>query len=413
MKYVFSFHQRTLLELIFLFSLFVSFVFLTFFRNLGPAEHRIPGTDYFTRYEPMARQILSGKGISLQEGVDVNGTPGYPLLLLPAFAISKISGIDELSLIVFFNTIITAFGACVLFSTAREIFNKKIALIASLLWSSYPLNLWFIKNPNTEVPFMLLFFLAIWLYVKGTTQKRLPAFFGTGALLGFALLIRPIALFLPLVFAGGLFFMKKRIAHAIVLLISGVLVIIAPWVLYASLESGHFVPVSSLGPTASSVGLSYAFVGDGRHQKDVPSDVRALMQEVRNKKLEKTSDIAGFVFNALMKKPIPFLKLLILKLLRSWYATYAMWDETQIILLQIPYLLLAILGIQLTFKRFPNRTRSLYFLLSIVFYFWLITFLGLSIVRYTIPAMAILMCFAALTIETLLIKIKSFLWNTL
>ena len=405
--------KRILLKLVFFNSLFISFIFLVFFRNLGPVEHRVPGTDYFVRYAPIARQILDGQGIPLQKDDVVTGTPGYPLFLLPIFALSKILRVDELGLIVFSNAIVTAFGACFLFLLTADLFSKKIAFITSLLWSVYPLNLWFIKNPNTEVPFMLLFFIAIWLHLKGANARHLLNFFLVGILLGLALLVRPIALFLPLLFAGALFFLRWRkeqflkILRNASILIGGSLCVIAPWTLYASIETGHFVPVSSLGPSASSVGLSYAFVGDGRHQRDVPSDVRLLMKEARDKKLERTNDIAVFVFDALREKPIPFLKLLLLKLMRSWYATYEMWGETQIIILQIPHVLLAIFGIRLAFKKFPNRANDLWFLLSIVCYFWLITFLSLSIVRYTIPAMALLMCFAAVSIERIRANLHS------
>ncbi len=404
-------NKKIALKLIFTFSLLISSLFLIFLRHLGPVEHEVPGTDYFILYKPMAQTILQGSGNLLQKNSLIVAAPGYPIFfLLPIFALSEISGINELSLIVFFNAVIIAFSVCVLFRITKIMFNQKIALIAAILWASYPLHLWLLKNPNTEVPFLLLFFIAIYLLIR--KHPTFSSYFLAGFFLGLAILIRPIALFLPILFAVLTLLFQKNSLRLSALLLAGSLLILTPWIGYASFATGHFVPVASSGHQAILSGLTFAFVRNGEHLKEMPEDVRILMEQVKKAHITRLGNIIKFLFNEANANPIPVIKLLELKLLRSWYATYDMWWEKEIALLQIPYLLTAFAGIALVFKKLKRYT-SLYLCLSIVGYFWVMTFLALSIVRYMIPAMAILMIFSAFTLsEIWTSRSKTHKWDT-
>ncbi|MBI3335403.1 MAG: glycosyltransferase family 39 protein [Candidatus Portnoybacteria bacterium] len=401
--------QRIIILTLFLFSLIVSFIFLLFFRNIGPLEHRIPGSDYFDRYTPITQSILNGKGIGIQKNSPVTGTPGYPFFLVPLLGISHFFGVDELSLIVFFNVLLSACASSLLFLLIGATFSREIGVIASLLWSSYPLNLWFIKNPNTEVPFMVILLLSLVFYLMAVRQKSaLPACVA-GVLLGVAILIRPIALFLPFLLFLFFFFTVSKLRRAFqksLVFLLGTALILVPWISYASVKSGRFVPVSSLGSPAAFIGLTFAFVGNEQNQLAVPEDVRALMQRIGDAHPLSSKAIISLLFQEVRTHPISLGKLLVLKLLRAWYATYGMWWEKELFLLQLPYLLTAGMGIYLSLKRPPSFPLGRSLLLMVVFYFWALTFLGISIVRYMVPAMAFLMGFSALFIKNALIKFK-------
>jgi len=196
------------LALIFLTSLLASFAFLLILGDTGPAEHAIPGTDYFNCYKPFADSILRGEwaymplNLSGHEGTFfICSTPGYPLFLTVVFSVSKLLGINELGLIVYFNILVIALSACLLFLIADLLFNRKVALVSAFLWLSYPFNLWFIKNPNTEVLFIFLLLLGSWLYLSCLRKRQMGFIFLAGLILGVVCLVRPIALFLPFAFA--------------------------------------------------------------------------------------------------------------------------------------------------------------------------------------------------------------------
>jgi len=414
---------RFFLLAVFMCSLVSSGIYLYFFKNIGPAEHQVPGTDYVIRYEPLAENLLAGKGISMGPEDQVTSTPGYPFILLALLIIAKVTGMSELTVIVIANIAMTALSVCFLFLIAQMIFNRNVALIAAFLWSIYPLNLWLIKNPNTEVPFILLFYFCLWLTIKSVKEQKPRRMVIVGLLMGFALLIRPFGLFLPLVFLVSFWLVthvqsresqltkhhqpiKKSIRYG-ALFIIGCLLTITPWIWYASLKTGHFIPLSSLGPTAITVGLSYAYVGNGQHQQDVSVDIRALMGRVRATSLQSSTDIARFLAGELIQHPLALIKLLGLKLTRSWYATYGMWWENEIALLQIPFLILGLTGIYIslktdTAKKFAREIPWIYSLLTFILYFWAMTFVSLSIVRYMLPVMGFVMIFAAVAINEFL-----------
>lgn len=421
--------ERTIVWFIFFLSLTVSLIFLSFFKNIGPAEHQVPGTDYFFRYKPNAQVILTGKGIPLGDnGIEVDA-PGYPLILTVIFSLSHILKVNELHLIVFFNILMAAGTACFLFLAAKLVFDKKIALISALLWSTYPLNLWFIKNPNTEAPFMLLLYGAVWMYLLGIIktppsartfltssvgikQKKCSYFFATGILLGLSTLIRPVTFFLPPVLIILLFFLKfrdkifiKSVFRFAVFLLLGNFLAVLPWISYTVFMTNKFVPIASIGPGIAVSGLSYALVGNGSHIQEVPKDVGMLMKEVRKTPLLSGMDIIKFTLRGFIIHPWALSKLFFLKFVRSWYATYGMWWEKELMILQLPYLTSGAAGIWLALKKYKERRFSIAVFLSLILYFWTITFLGLSIVRYMVPVMGFLIVFSSLIIWRLTFKL--------
>lgn len=408
-------NKKSLLVFIFLASILCSLFFLFFFSNIGPAQHRIPGTDYFSYFEPMANNILQGKGLTLNETLPLNLAPGFSVILSGVFAFSKITGIDKLDLVVVLNVILTALACCFLFLIAKEIFNRRIALITSFLWMSYPFNLWLIKNPNTEVPFIPLLYLGIFLYILALKKRSLKFTFSAGFILGLASFIRLIGLFLPLFLALLIFFFlrsnsKRRQVSLVIVLLIGNLVAIFPWMVCAFLATGGFIPVSDLGPLSFTIGNVWLLGTEEGGDLVLSDDVTMLIEKIRAEDLSSGVKIFKFLTQELINRPITLIKLMGLKLARSWYATSQQWWERETLAVQILYLITGIGGILYGIRAAKNKIRDLILLLSIIFYFWGITFTNVSILRFMIPAMGLVIIFSAITvsivIDRLVRKIK-------
>ncbi|MBI4101540.1 MAG: glycosyltransferase family 39 protein, partial [Candidatus Nealsonbacteria bacterium] len=131
-------NRKLLLSALFLLALLGELVFLFVYGKVGPAQQQVPATDYLKVYEPVADNILTGKGIVLDGGLSIQSPPGYPVFLAGVFKIAQFGGWDRLGLITVFNLILTALGVCLLFLIAELVFEKRVALLASLLWMSYP-----------------------------------------------------------------------------------------------------------------------------------------------------------------------------------------------------------------------------------------------------------------------------------
>lgn len=410
-------NRKSLLIFIFIVSIFCSVIFLSFFKNIGPSEHKIPGSDYIYLYEPVANNILQGKGITLEGSVPSTIGLGYPVILSGIFGLSQITGIDKLELVVVFNVVFAAIAAVFLFLLAAEIFNKKIGLITSLLWISYPFNLWFLKNPNTEMPFFPLLFAGLWLYALALKKRSFKFIFMAGLILGLASFVRLMSLFLPLFLVFLTFFLimadsKRRKILLAAVLLAGNLIAILPWAAYSFSESGGFLFLSSQGPKGIATGITW-LVSPGASEV-LSEDIRALAERVKAADLDSFSGLVGFFIQELKSSPLPLLKLTGLKLARSWYATSTRWYEMPILAIQILYLVSGFLGLIYVIKKQKNKIRDIIFLLSVVFYFWGIAFINVSILRYMMPAMALVIIFSAVTVNIVIDRlVKKFRPHTL
>ncbi len=408
--------KKLILIFVFFLSISASLFFLSFLKNIGPEEHKIPGSDYLSFYEPVADNIFKGQGILIKEDADAKYPIGYPLILSALFSISDLLNVERIMIIIAFNVLVAALTVCFLFLFVKSFLNKKIALISAVLWATYPLNLWFIKNPNTEVPFILILYASLWLYILAIKKGSLKLFFSSGFLIGLISLIRPIAAFLIIPLVGLIFLLvqkksvKEKVLFSIILTVAYIIVI-SPWIIYVFLNTGKIIPLSTNGPSSIASGLTMMF--DNVREDTViilPNDVVALINESRVVKMDSFISISTFFFKKLVSQPITSLKLIIIKIIRSWYATSEMWWEKEILMVQLLYLIPGIAGIGIWLKKIKEKFPYLLFLSVIIFYFWLATVVAFSILRYMIPVMGIFMIFSAITfsylIDRLILKQK-------
>ncbi|MBZ9577561.1 glycosyltransferase family 39 protein [Patescibacteria group bacterium] len=397
--------KRLLLVSIFIASLLFSSIFLIFFKNIGPVGHHVPGTDYLGCYGPFADSILQEEGIYFGENQEICAPPGYPIILAVIFSLSRLLRIDKVLLIIIFNVFMIALAACFFFLIVESIFKKKIALLSSFLWITYPFNLWFTKNPHTEIPFILFLYAGIWFYILALKKRHFGFIFLTGAILGFAVLIRPSGFFLPILFGLMIFLLlkgsqrKTQFALAIFLLIGSILIIF-PWEAQILSETGRLVFLDARGYSTLNNGLTFALRNTaGEGWPSVPGDVLTLMKQIKVAELNTASDMFNFFIEELTNNPVPVFKLLGLKIVRAWYATSQMWFEKRILAVQLFYLVPGLAGVIYAVKKYKDKIRSVIFLLSIVFCFWGVAFLAHSIMRYMIPAMGVVIIFLAISVN--------------
>lgn len=404
--------EKLLLMSIFLISCLFAVGFLFFFKNIGPEGHRVPVSDYVQCYAPITENIIQGKSAIINNQY-VRCAVGYPLVLAPIFVLADAIGLDRFSFIIFFNVIFAAFSSVILFLLVKNVFNKKIALMASVLWMSYPLHQWFIKNAHTEIPFILILLLAVLFFVNFFTGagKKYYIFF-TGTLLGFASLVRPIGLLISLVLAILIFIvfnisLKKKLI-LLLLLILGNVMILAPWEYYVFLKNGNFAPISDGGPEGFRYGFTFgAKTGEGGDTYKGPQDVIDIMNNINSVKIKNNKsygEILSILGNEAIKSPFAFTKLMIIKAARSWYGTSELWLENKIVLIQLPYLILGILGIIFSFKFYKDKIRYIIMFLSIIAYFWFMTTATLSIMRYIVPVMPFVIIFSSVAMYYFLEK---------
>jgi hypothetical protein len=276
-------------------------------------------------------------------------------------------------------------------------------LISSFIWITYPLNLWLTKQPNSEVPFMVFLYGAFALFFYGFFHRSSSWFiyFFSGILIGYAMLIRPIAIGLGLLMGIIICFAFKDMKIyfrfvIIIILLLGNLTVVFPWEAYVYSKTGKIIPLSAGGLSALSDGLTFAVNTKGYRQEIiVPNEVRRLMSDIQAHRERSSSAKQIFLFfvRALKKRPMVILTLFFIKAARSWYGTGSLRYEELSLAIQVVYLIFILWGMWLTWTRGASLRELVISIWLIVSYFCLLTTLALSIARYMVPAIGLLFVF--------------------
>jgi 4-amino-4-deoxy-L-arabinose transferase-like glycosyltransferase len=369
--------------------------------------------DYEGYFAPVAANLAAGKGLVTGNGrVATLYPPGYPMMLALLIHLAGWTGLSYETWVAVFTVATMAISAVLLFNLAWRILGLRGAWITVGLWMSYPSALWLSKQPSSDTAFLPFFYgallLALPLLLDESDSPGLAA--GVGALLGVAVLIRPIALLAApllavcLAYYGSRESWGRRLRPALALLIAyGAM--LAPWEVWVWQRTGQWIPASTNGPASISDGLMQAVSLRGyRSPIEVPVGVRLIMEEaqVRQKehRLHTRGDVLDFFAEAARDRPLQLAQLLWWKAKRAWYGTNAQRDEeTWLAWTHAVYLILSIAGAVMLWQGAAGGRRWLAVSGVLVLYYWGMTVLVLSIVRYMLPAVGLLFVWQAVVLE--------------
>lgn len=321
-------------------------------------------TDYETFYRPVAESVARGDGLRTPDGEPaVRYPPGFPLLLAAGFAT-----VGEPWAARLLNALAMTGAAVLLFLIARRLAGERAGWAAAALWTLYPPNWLLLAGPFSEPSFCMLLYLAVWWRMEG---RGWP----TGVALGLAMLVRPIAILLPLVF------LTRKTALP---LLAGCLLTVLPWEIWAHRETGRWLPLADGGTETMLDGLMLASNQRNAYRGAValPDGARrvSLAAEAHARKLNSPVAVASFLLD---QKQLDAAQLLAVKAARAWYATDSGRFDGWLAGLQAVLLGLAVRGA----RRLPRAGL----LLAITAYFWGMTILAYSMLRYMLPAMGLLL----------------------
>ncbi len=371
-----------------------------------PAEYRQnQSTDYALAYEPVARNIAAGRGITLEGEIATRYPPGFAVLLAGVFRLGDALNVADESMLLAFRLLCVGLAAVLIYGLGRLIWSPWAALIPAVAWMSYPFALWLTKQPNSEVPFIPVFFAAMlvfwWALLRERGGARAGALYlAAGALSGAAMLIRPAALGLSVVLALLVLLLAARATAIRTRLLYGGLVVLGsilvvwPWEAAVYAHTGQIIPLSSGGPATLYDGLTFLAVPkDYRREVAIPEDVADLMWAIHERRAETatTGGVVAVLAEEAQAAPAAFVKLLLIKLARSWYGIDSRIMEAPTLLIQVVYLLSAIGGTLYCRRQGGAPWRMVAGNWLIVFYFWAMTFTVIPLLRYMTPVMGLLM----------------------
>jgi hypothetical protein len=385
---------------VFVLSFLVS---LAFYVAVPSGLENDPGTDYATYYEPVARNLLAGRGYvhpSDPTTLSTRYPPGFALQVAGSLWAARVFHIPENVSLLAAALAGMAFCSSLVFLFARSVWNTRPALLCSSVWMTYPMALWLVNGQNGEVPFQVALYsglYVLWQAMINKSESR-RAYFLAGALFGVAMLVRPIAIGMGLVAAPLIWFgARERSARlrltVIASLLLGNLAAVVPWegVVYA--KTGQVVLLGTGGVVSLRDGLAFAINTKGYRQGvAVPEDVEELMQDVmaHYSELRSLKNIAWVVGQELRDRPGAVAKLLAIKAARSWYATDTNRREGQVLMLQVFYLLLAVWGSAAGWRSGGILRKLVVTVWVVTGYFWGMNILSTTLCRYIVPAMGLL-----------------------
>lgn len=374
---------------------------LVFWILLPAGLRQNDSSDYPAYYEPVARNILGGRGFVVPNGsLAVTYPPGYPILLAGVFAMARMSGLPESLVYSVFTLFCMGLSSVFVFLLSEKIWGLRGGWISALFFTTYPFVLYLTKQPNSEVPFMTAFYASLYVFWNGVRERKNIGLrlFIAGILIGAAMLIRAIAIGAGILLVGLFLVLRKdihlkpRFFLALTLLLGNVLTVL-PWQVWVYQQSGQITLLAANGAMSIKDGLTFAVESKNYRQLiAVPADVANLQREFVAESVSMNSfeKIFAVLVKHFVKEPFAMIKLYLIKAGRSWYGTDSGRMETASLVIQIFYgipVLLSTLAVWRTQN--PCTAGLLLFAWSLITYFWIMTILVLSILRYTTPAMGL------------------------
>ncbi len=374
---------------------------------LGSFERRSVPEDFRHRYLPIARGILE-RGDYLLEG-RAPSPPIYPLYLAGLIELKKFFHIGEETAAKAFNVLAMAMLAALFYALVQRYTAGLTALIAALVWITYPFGLYLALQPGPEPLYLLSLLSAAWAAIEAGAAGRPGPFTALAAGMAGALpmLVKPMALFLPLALLIFLLvtWIKGRVpakglALYCSLFIAGLLFVVLPWEAYLWRRTGKFVPVADKAGSSLYDGWTFGLKpGAGGDRIRLPGDVEKYMTEVEKMSQGRESgEVLRSIAYSAGKHPGAFVKLLLIKAGRCWYGTDEMWHEGKILVIQAFYLILSLIGAVFWFRNGKPGGPLILILLTLLLYHWVAAIAVLSILRYMMPAgflMAVMIAFGA------------------
>lgn len=349
-------------------------------------------------YGAIAHNLIAGAGyrISPNGPLVFERTPLYPGLLAGLYGVFG----ETVLAVQLTQALLGAATAVLVWWIGRRLFGTAVGIISASAFALYPLAIWYASAVFSETlfTFLLTGFVAMVLWWFDVRGCRLAA--ASGAVLGLAMLTRPVALLLPFVI-GVAILVRRRSAPGLLsefaLFLLAVGLAIAPWTVRNYVASGgRFIPIATGGGGTIAYGTQYALDPlPAKIGRKPARELRARQNPEGNPPMfDPAEDEALYerAIRAILAKPGRFLKATLVRAGRFWYFAYTPQRIAFCLILHLPILLFAAFGIANAIK---SRVRGCGILIVIVAYFWGLHSVSHAIVRYSVPIMPLVIVFAS------------------
>ena len=371
-------------------------------------------------YDLLAANLAAGNGYRFYPDTaqTLMREPGFPVLLAGLFLLFG----KNIVVVKIANVILAFITACLTVRITMKLLPKTLPgsnllpFAPSLLFLFDPAILVAESRGGVEIIFGFLvavFVLTIYRAIEG---NRVVDYAFSGAVLGITVLIRSTPMLFPMFFLVYLmYFERARISRLgvcrnIVVMVVVMMTVISPWVIRNYSLTGRFIPTASvLGVSAQAGQYINEHLFDGRpwwlldreasRERDRVAAKLGLPFEDGSQgyyqtfyKSQNEIKFSQYLFGEVVKKykrsPILFARCLGQNIFNFWFAGKTWMATAADALVQLPYLVLAGIGIAYSVK--SGRIRSIGPLVLFIAYIWAVHVPILAQTRYSIPLMPLI-----------------------
>ena len=274
-----------------------------------------------------------------------------------------------------------------------------------MLWIINPLNLWLTRQPHSEIPFFLFFFLSLFFFFRMRAEKSIfyLSLFSIGVAI--TIYLRSAAIFLPIVcllvtLSSSTFSENKTYSLSQKL---GIVILpyllIAPWITFISVEQKSFIPMTTSGELMMYNGLTYLVKKGDREFIEAPLEVKSLITRLTDNfnaqpSNEKRIDVKTVVIENFINHPYATIKLAFLKIIKSIHATFSKRDEAKIFIFNFIFLVMVACGYCFTKKNTFSKFGILFAIYSLA-----LCVLTFPLVRYMVPSLGLFSVYVSISLR--------------
>jgi 4-amino-4-deoxy-L-arabinose transferase-like glycosyltransferase len=357
-------------------------------------------------YIGLANNILDGRGYS-SDGINpmAERVPLYPIFLSLIFFFFG----EHYFVVRIIQSILGAATCLVIYFLGKEIFPRRVAIIAAIIATFYYPFIQMSAYLVTETVSIFLLLFSFWWLIKSKEDNFARSFIFSGILLGLAGLTRSTFFgfypLIPLIFVLTSSCKKEGLKQGTLIFI-GIALVLLPWVTRNYLNFHKLIPISTRtgyvlyqGNNPMATGDSGGWWPVGR-QYVIPEEVSRMTEIEKNSYLEK--EAKKFIKN----NPKRFFHLFLKKIVNMWRPYYSGTSRLSHLVMIFSYIPLMILGISGIFLSYKTWRKTIVFVLFILYYV-LIHAILVATIRYRWPTMPFFFIFAGFTLTHIREKFRT------
>ena len=378
------------------------------------------GIGFADDYDKLANSLLQGYGYRF--GPDLAETmmrePGYPVFLAGVFSVfgNSLESARYANLMLAIGIVIMIVRMARIVST-----DPAVPLVASLLFLLHPGILIAEARAGVEMFFIFLLMIFMLTLQKATEAGRVRHYFVAGVALGAVILTRgtpilfPFLLLLYLIVTSRTWQKRwRQVAHVGALVLAAALVI-SPWVVRNYMLVNEFVPTATVQGVAAQRGqyickhMSFER-GIRELDREAAGECNALASKLgyafqggyyqyffRSKdELDFNRRLLRTAMDEYYQDPMLFVRCASMNLFNFWFSGKR-WQETWLnMVLQLPFVLIALAGAYLLWKR--SQLKQAAVILLFILYLYAVHVPVHAQARYSIPLVPFLAILASIAI---------------